>query len=225
VRVGLLAALAVAVLLLGGLAPARQASADGGAVVGVTDLNAGPEEPGKVTLWADGLTEPGLSAWTVDIYYNHEALNVVECAAEHGGICNPAFGEKGHVIRIAGTSVEGITGETALASITFACKKVGDSHIELKVDTFADATVGGPQPIATKAEDGKALCKEEEPKLPGDVDCDEDVDTIDAVLVLQLAAGLIDGLECPKNADLNGDEKIDSLDAAVILQIVAGLVD
>ena len=58
----------------------------------------------------------------------------------------------------------------------------------------------------------------------GDANCDTTVNSIDASLVLQFAAGLIDTVECPETADANGDERIDSVDAALILQHDAGFI-
>ncbi|MCI0856767.1 MAG: PQQ-dependent sugar dehydrogenase [Chloroflexi bacterium] len=59
---------------------------------------------------------------------------------------------------------------------------------------------------------------------PGDANCDESTNSIDAALVLQTVAGLIDGVGCPDLADVNGDGMIDAIDAALILQIDAGLL-
>lgn len=62
-------------------------------------------------------------------------------------------------------------------------------------------------------------------KVPGNVDCTGGAGTIDAALVLQRDAGLIDTLPCSGNADVNGDGRVDALDALLILQFVAGLID
>lgn len=60
----------------------------------------------------------------------------------------------------------------------------------------------------------------------GDVNGDSAIDTADAVLVLQRAAGLIDsGSIDMKAADVNGDNAIDTADAVLILQRAAGLID
>lgn len=60
--------------------------------------------------------------------------------------------------------------------------------------------------------------------LTGDANCDGQVDSIDALVTLQLTAGLIDTVDCPENADVNGDGEINALDAALILQHVADLI-
>jgi CSLREA domain-containing protein len=61
------------------------------------------------------------------------------------------------------------------------------------------------------------------PGIPGDANCDGVLSSIDAVLVLQLQAGLIPALSCGGNADIDHDGSVTSLDAAVILQLVAEL--
>lgn len=65
------------------------------------------------------------------------------------------------------------------------------------------------------------------PKPPsGDVNCNGRVDSIDAALVLQSAAGLIDQLPCnvgfKDDPDCNG--RVNAIDAALILQYIAGLL-
>ena len=56
----------------------------------------------------------------------------------------------------------------------------------------------------------------------GDVNCDDAVNSIDALLVLQFTAALLPSLDCLEAGDVNADLSVDSLDAVLILQIVAG---
>lgn len=60
---------------------------------------------------------------------------------------------------------------------------------------------------------------------PGDVNCDQQANPVDAALILQLDAGLIQQLVCPQNADVNGNGHTDAVDASLVLQFVAGLID
>jgi hypothetical protein len=61
-------------------------------------------------------------------------------------------------------------------------------------------------------------------KIPGDVNCDGLLNSIDAALVLQFSAGLLITLPCFPAADLNLDGVVNPIDAAIILQIDAGLI-
>ena len=58
----------------------------------------------------------------------------------------------------------------------------------------------------------------------GDVDCSGTADSVDAALMLQLAAQLILFLPCPDVADVNADDLVDPLDAALVIQLTAGLI-
>ena len=57
----------------------------------------------------------------------------------------------------------------------------------------------------------------------GDINCDGDVNTKDAVLLAQYLAGW-QGLEIPKeeNMDLNGDRDVNTKDAVLLAQKLAG---
>jgi hypothetical protein len=63
-----------------------------------------------------------------------------------------------------------------------------------------------------------------QPLLRGDVNCWDGVNSIDALLILQHAAGLLAQLECEDLADADADGEITSIDAALVLQFVAGLL-
>lgn len=61
--------------------------------------------------------------------------------------------------------------------------------------------------------------------IVGDVNCNGEINSIDAALVLQRTAGLIDSLACEQAGDVNGDHILNAIDAALILQYSAGLID
>jgi len=58
----------------------------------------------------------------------------------------------------------------------------------------------------------------------GDVNCDDNVNSIDAALLLQFIAGLLASLDCDDAADVNQNGVVNSIDVAIMLQFVAGLV-
>ena len=61
-------------------------------------------------------------------------------------------------------------------------------------------------------------------ELLGDVNCDYDVTSIDAALILQLTAGVVSFLFCQESGDVDWDGDTTSVDAALILQFTAGLI-
>ena len=58
----------------------------------------------------------------------------------------------------------------------------------------------------------------------GDVNLSGSTNSVDAALVLQLAAHIIGTLACPQAADVNGDGLTNPIDSAIILQFAAGLI-
>ncbi|MEX2159500.1 MAG: pre-peptidase C-terminal domain-containing protein [Dehalococcoidia bacterium] len=63
------------------------------------------------------------------------------------------------------------------------------------------------------------------PGAAGDASCDGHINSIDAALVLQNSAGLLQNIPCANQADVNDDGVKNSLDAALILQYSAGLLN
>lgn len=61
--------------------------------------------------------------------------------------------------------------------------------------------------------------------LPGDVNCDRAINSIDSLLVLQYTAGLVAMLDCQEHADVDQSTAITSIDAALILQFGAELLE
>lgn len=67
---------------------------------------------------------------------------------------------------------------------------------------------------------------EKAPYILGDVDMDGDINSLDALLLLQFNAMMVELNETQKQAaDVNGDGTINSIDALVILQINAGIIN
>ena len=228
-RFWLVVGLGAVVALAGGLLPAGVSAAPPSVSVGSLSTGVGLE--GAVSLKAHDMAAPGLGAWTIDVMYDPEVVTAVECSAAHGGICNLAYAEG--TVRVTGTTAFGFEGDAVLGTLVFACTRVGVTELALTLSVLADATPGGPQPIDAAVTNGSVTCTGEGEALPpaslpdglGDVNCDGEVNSIDAALVLQLSAALIDSVPCPENGDLNGDGAIDSMDAALILQREAGIIE
>lgn len=77
-----------------------------------------------------------------------------------------------------------------------------------------------PTPTRTPTPNPCPICKR-----VGNANGDDNVDSTDALLILQYAARLIRDLPNLPGADVNGDGLVDSRDAALVLQYAAGLID
>jgi hypothetical protein len=60
--------------------------------------------------------------------------------------------------------------------------------------------------------------------LFGDTSCDGTVGPVDATLILQLWAHLLDALPCPEGADADGNGQNELIDATVILMFHTGVI-
>ena len=76
----------------------------------------------------------------------------------------------------------------------------------------------GPTPSALGGGDAQPVGR-------GDANCSGHANSIDALLILQFSAALIDELACPEAADVDSDGAVLSIDASLILQLEAGFQD
>ena len=140
------------------------------------------------------------------------------------------------VQRPLGAGFRAATAEGGIGD-TVAAKTVGTTFLDLPGSTMAEdidvadsltieCLEATPVPTVTPTPTQTStptVTPTPTPGVPGDVDCDGNISSIDASLILQLDAGLLDLLPCAQNADLNGDGEANSIDAALVLQRVAGL--
>jgi len=165
-KLGLLATAAV-LALVGGLMVA-QVSAQG-PTLSLSDGTAAPG--GEATVELSANVPDGLGAWTADITYDPDVVNVTACDPDNGSVCNPhapqTAAEAGDApwstgtVRVTGADPNGLTEESVLAAITFVCADAeGDTDLSIELSVFADATVGGPQDIIgdTTVSDGSVSC-------------------------------------------------------------------
>lgn len=125
-------------------------------------------------------------------------------------------------------------GSGVLARVTFQALCPGGTELafvpvgkDLTVDAVSMGSILGDsidtQGVAGEVNINGAGCVDPG-VLRGDANCNGSVNAIDAALVLQISAGLLDVLSCEDNADVNGNGSVDSIDAALVLQFVAGLL-
>ena len=101
----------------------------------------------------------------------------------------------------------------SVAKLTISCIPDGSPTPTRTPFSEASPTIVGPTPTPRI------------PNLSGDVNCDRKVNSRDALMILQLNAGLKNVLPCIKNADTNCDGAINALDAFLILQHEVGFLN
>ena len=157
-RLGLIAAAAVAVALIGGLLAAQVSAAAHG--VDVHDEKAAVGEMATVDVGAHDMPEPGLGSWLVDVTYDPAIVSVVSCASEESVDCTVDV-VASNTVRFVGFVVgDGLVGDTLLGSITFTCDAEGESALTIDTETLDlnDATLGDPAPIGGTVDDGSVTC-------------------------------------------------------------------
>ena len=155
-RIGLSIRSIAAVIALGAvLLAASQAYAQSEAVsAGSATINPGASN--SIDVQSINIASPGLGAWEIGITYDTSVVTAVSCSESSGSVCNVNFAA-GRV-QLTGASAGGLTGDATLASITFECLTEGTSVLAVVLDVFADATIGGPQPLSPEIQNGLITC-------------------------------------------------------------------
>jgi hypothetical protein len=201
-------------------------------------------ELASVTLQVSYTLPPGVGYWTIEVGYEPPWVSVLRCNPREGGVCNPNYND--HTVRAVGHAYPyGLLGTINLATITFLCNYQGVARLSLSVVTLGTVDFQSITPLVESGSItclGPATATYTPTNMPtytptstptptptpqgvvGDVNCDGQTNSIDAALVLQYSAGLIDLLLCPQNGDVNHSGGINAIDAALILQYTAGLI-
>jgi hypothetical protein len=174
---------------------------------------------------------PGIGALTLDVSYDPAVISVAGCHEDptsqfNTALCNANYAP--NTIRLTYLSMAGVSGEHLLASLAFtATGSAGDSTpITLTVQTATNP--GGQNLTSVGAENGEVTLA----VRPGDVNCDQKVNTTDALFILQYDIGLRNpGVTCPPQAgtlylpacDVNNDTQCNSVDALMIMQCEVGI--
>jgi hypothetical protein len=200
----------------------------------IVRVGSGSVPPGGsivIPVEALDVSADGLGAATIEIRYDPTVLDATGCTADPSGVfdsalCNPDFASD--TVRLTVVSTLGVSDDSLLAEITFqAVGSTGDcSTLDAVVLTFANPS-GNPIPVIDQ--DGE-LCIL---VADGDVNCDGDTNSIDALFILQREVGLrpndsdtcpppADGLYLPA-CDVSQDGYCNSIDALFILQCEVGI--
>ena len=192
-----------------------------GSVHAGLDVWASGGDGSPVYALADGVVSRTTNSWSFDIIYTDSGVESYMTHLRHNLAIND--------IVAAGQVIAETDGEWVHISLG-AQPGYDDRVVEQTQDPspyFAaslnyDSGARNPLPYDRPL---SVWCTEEEDAIgTGDALCDDQVDSIDALVVLHYSAGLLTPLPCADRGDVNGDGFVDALDASLILQHVAGLL-
>jgi hypothetical protein len=213
IRITILAATLVA-LALSGAALETTARASEHPRVSVTSAEAPSGDSVTVSVQGDAGSE-AIGAFTIDLVYDPNVAVARECASDIG-VCEPGAAE--NAARAAGVSISGFRGQIEFFEVTFdVIGPAGSStDLDVRVVELADVQYVDLVPV-TEVTDGAIQVSG---ASPGDANCDGDIGSTDALLILRQIAG-IGGVACPGAADVDCDGGLTSVDALWILRYVA----
>jgi photosystem II stability/assembly factor-like uncharacterized protein len=197
----------------------------GGAALRVmpADTRITPNGAGTVRVEAV-VPAAGLGAWSIDLTYNPAVVTAQSCTTNPpngSSVCNTNPIGAPNTVRLAGSSVTGVTGTATLASIVFqAAGTAGASGpLTLTAAVFADPN-GAPIPVTVT--NGTVMIGATGPDANGD----GVVNSVDALCILRQTAGFPATAACPNplpQGDVNNDLVVNSIDSLCVLRYVAGL--
>ena len=173
----------------------------------------------------------GIGATTVEVVYDKSALAATDChIVTEKGECN--HNEPG-IVRFSWLSTAGVMDDQTLASITFQVTgQAGHrSPLDVTVEIMTDPD-GNPVPFSDL--DGEIVIVDGQVSQPGDVNCDDVSDALDALLVLKHTVNLTGANNtCPSQSppewifepqcDVNTDARCNVIDALLIMQCDVGI--
>ena len=198
------------------------------ALLQLPDVTVRPSEMMTLTLNASDLA--ALSSATVYVYYDNTVVQGTGCVANPDNafdlaICNVEDG----IGRVSLSIVDaaGQSGDVAMMQLLFNAVGTNNEQaiLTLSASPFADANGGS---LAYQVDDGSVTILD----VSGDVDCDNDSDSVDALFVLQYTVGSrAASNSCPPEngamylpaCDVDGSNSCDVVDGLFILQCSVGI--
>ncbi|HEY79950.1 MAG TPA: hypothetical protein G4O05_02565, partial [Caldilineae bacterium] len=200
-------------------------------IIVADDIIISPGVPFTMPLTMRDFYAPGIGALTLEVSFDPLVISPDGCDPDPDGvfdtaICNPDYAQG--VMRLTFLSTVGVVDSHPLADLRFIGNGGIGDHTGVAINivtlTFPD---GVPIPSAAAVDGSVAL-----DVLPGDVNCDDATDAIDAMFILQYDVGLLGASQqCPPPpdsiyepaCDVSGDTQCDSVDALFIMQCEVGI--
>jgi hypothetical protein len=184
------------------------------------------------TMSVDLVIDPpaaSTAAWVLELDYNPSALKYVSCHALDAPPGPTVEASDCHVsgpnsVSVLGSLLTargkgGIDAPTRVGTITFTTIGAPGTQTPLAVSVMIMADPNG-SPEQTDTHNGSVSITA---AIPGDTNCDGDVNLHDLMNVLKELGGLAGETACWDNADANHDGHVDARDALIVLKQAAGI--
>lgn len=191
------------------------------AILRTHDYHVGVGKTFTMTVEAANVTDIGLGAANVTLFYDHDVIQPITCTVDSAltGVCNSQVNGQ---IQFNSLSTSGLSGQFDLIDVVF--QVVGQenetSALDLSTTVFADSDGNA---ISVMVEDGSVAIGQ----AIGDVSCDNLINVLDGLYILQYDVGtrsvanscpLPSGTLLLDNCDVNNDNTCNSVDALFVLQ-------
>ena len=196
------------------------------------DINIAPGVPFSMPVSMKDFPSPGTGALTLEITFDPAVITPTSCEPDPDHLFDSALCNENYAtgkVQMTFLSTTGAVGDHPLAKIGFTGNgAAGDSTpVTVTVATISNPSGADIQPyVAT--DDGSVTLGVEK----GDVNCDDQVNSVDALFVLQHDVGLRSvSQQCPPPqgslygpaCDVNNDSQCNSVDALLIMQCDVGI--
>ncbi|MBN2443628.1 MAG: hypothetical protein JXJ04_19870 [Spirochaetales bacterium] len=171
-----------------------------------------------------------LGSYSFDVQFNASIIQLVNeygVVAGADGFLTSVDLVSNDKVSISGTDTTGTGPGENLHILTLHFNAIGSgtSILSLTINSLEDetsATIGTPTAINGTV---TVVCCMTPTPLPGDVNNDNTIDIVDALLTAQFYVGLTPSGFAASNADVNCDGGVDIIDALLIAQYYVGLID
>jgi len=197
-----------------------------GAILRTHDYTVAPGNSFTMKVEAANVAAPGLSAANVTLFYDHNVIQPTTCTVDSAliGTCNSNVNGQ---IQFNLLSTSGLQGEFDIIEVLFQAvgQENESSALDLSTTVFADSD---GHAISLTVQDGSATIG----KSVGDVSCDNLVNVVDALYILQYDVGsrsaanscpLASGTLLLDHCDVSKDNSCNSVDALFVLQCDVGI--
>ena len=200
-------------------------------VIAADDVTVAPGVPFTMPITMNNFSAPGIGALTLDVSFDPAVITPTGCGRDPDSlfdtvVCNKQYATG--VVRLTFLSINGVSGSHPLANLKFTGNGAAGATTPVTV-TIATLTApdGSGMPFVTTRNGSVTLGVR-----PGDVNCDDQVNSIDAMFILRYDVGKINASNhCPPPpgylyqpaCDVNGDAQCNSVDALFIMQCEVGI--